>query len=269
VLTLAADGADISAATSGLEVANITRIGESLGSLYVVQTAGVNPANGQRIFLRRDKKDGVETFTPVQYNQGAPAASRWTLVSDGTPTGAATIANSGVLMGPTMPTYYGGLNNSFRYKSFDMNLLFQFSGGNLIYNGTKAGLRDMRQWNNHTDVLDRWTPENTDGSIPRVVFGDNVSNGSAIPISENVEKGDFVRLRNISLGYSLPKSVLDRINVGSIRLYGQVQNALLFTDYSGSDPEISANGNTNIAPGVDRNSVGQAKTYTFGLQVGF
>ncbi|MCE2790081.1 MAG: TonB-dependent receptor, partial [Saprospiraceae bacterium] len=269
VTALGSDGADILGASSGLEVANITRVGESLGSLYVVQTAGVNPANGQRIFLRRDVKDGVTTYTQVQYNHAAPAASRWTLVSDGTPTGAATQANSAVVTGPTMPTYYGGLSNTFRFKSFDMSLLFQFSGGNYIYNGTKAGLRDMRQWNNHTDVLDRWTTDNTDGSIPRVVFGDNVSNGSALPISENVEKGDFVRLRNVTLGYSFPSSVTKNLRVASIRAYGQAQNALLFTNYSGSDPEISANGNSNIAPGVDRNSVGQARILTFGLQVGF
>lgn len=269
VLSLGADGADIQGATSGLEVANITRVGESLGSLYLVQTAGVNPANGQRIFLRRDVKDGVTTFTQVQYNHAAPAASRWTLVSDGTPTGAATIANSGVVFGPTLPTYYGGFDNKFRYKSIDLGVMFQFSGGNYLYNGTKAGLRDMRQWNNHTDVLNRWTPQNTNGTIPRVVFGDNVSNGSALPITENLEKGDFIRLRNIILGYNLPKSLMNTLKISNVRVYGQIQNAFVITDYTGSDPEISSNGDTNIAPGVDRNSVGQGRTYTFGLQVGF
>jgi hypothetical protein len=269
VVALGADGSDIQGATSGLEVANITRVGQSVGSLYAVETNGVNPANGQRIFIRRDVKDGVTTLTEVQYNHAAPAASRWTLVSDGTPTTAVSVANSGVIYGPTLPTYYGGLDNTFSYKSFDANIMFQFSGGNYIYNGTKAGLRDMRQWNNHTDVLDRWTPENKDGSIPRVVFGDNVSNGSALPISENVEKGDFLRLRNFSLGYALPKSLINRISIANARVYGQVQNAFVLTGYTGSDPEISANGDTNIAPGVDRNSVGQGRTYTFGLQVGF
>lgn len=268
VVALGADGADIPGATSGLETANLTRVGESIGSLYVVQTKGVNPANGQRIYLKRDATD-PNKFIEVQYNHAAAAASRWTLVSDGSATGGVSVANSGVLMGPTLPTYFGGLNNNFRYKSIDLGFMFQFSGGNLIYNGTKAGLRDMRQWNNHVDVLDRWTPENTDGKIPRVVFGDNVSNGSALPISENVEKGDFIRLRDVSLGYSLPKSLLKRVNISNARVYGQMLNALLFTDYTGSDPEISSNGDTNITPGVDRNSVGQGRSMTFGLQIGF
>ena len=147
--------------------------------------------------------------------------------------------------------------------------MFQFSGGNYLYNGTKAGLRDMRQWNNHTDMLNRWTPQNTSGTIPRVVFGDNVSNGSALPITENLEKGDFIRLRSVILGYNLPKSLMNTLKISNVRLYGQIQNAFVITDYTGSDPEISSNGDTNIAPGVDRNSVGQGRTYTFGLQVGF
>lgn len=268
VTSLSSDGSDILGATSGLETANVTRVGESIGSLYVVQTAGINPANGQRIFLKREAP-GSDNFIQVQYNHAAAAASRWTLVSDGSVTGGVSVANSGVLLGPTLPTYYGGLNNNIKYKNIDLNFMFQYSGGNYIYNGTKAGLRDQRQWNNHTDVLDRWTPENTDGTIPRVVFGDNVSNGSALPISENVEKGDFVRLREVSIGYRLPSSVLKKINVSNVRIYGQVLNALLFTDYTGSDPEISSNGDTNTAPGVDRNSVGQGRTMTVGLQIGF
>ncbi len=268
VNALSGDGAEIAGATSGLEVANLTRVGESIGSLYVVNTNGVNPANGRRIFLKR-ATDNPNNFVEVQYDHSAPPASRWTNVSDGSVTGGVSVANSGVLYGPTLPTFFGGLSNNIRYKSFDVNFMFQFSGGNYLYNGTKAGLRDMRVWNNHTDVLDRWTPTNTEGSIPRVVWTDNVSNGSSFPISENVEKGDFVRLRDLNLGYKLPSSIVTKAGISSVRLYGQVLNALLFTKYQGADPEISSNGDTNIAPGVDRNSVGQGRSMTFGLQIGF
>jgi TonB-linked SusC/RagA family outer membrane protein len=265
---LGPDGSDIFGATSNLETANITRIGQPIGSLYAVQTAGVNPANGQRIFLRRQVVNGDTSFVQVQYNHAAPPASRWTLVSDGTPTGAVTVANSGVIFGPTLPTYFGGFINDFRYKNFDLNIMFQFQGGNYIYNGTQAGLRDMRFWNNHTDVLDRWTESNPNGTIPKVVFGDNVSNGSALPISENIQKGDFIRLRNLALGYTLPKSVIQKAKMTNLRVYAQVQNAFVLTGYTGADPEISTNGGSNIAPGVDRNSIGQARSYTIGVQVG-
>jgi len=149
-----------------------------------------------------------------------------------------------------------------------LGIFFQYSGGNYIYNGTKAGLRDMRFWNNHLDVLDRWTPENTDGSIPRVILGDNISNGSAFPISENVEKGDFIRLRNVMLGYNLSPQVLSKLRISSLRVYAQVQNAFVITNYSGFDPEVSTNGNNTTGIGIDRNSVGQARTFTFGLNIG-
>ena len=127
----------------------------------------------------------------------------------------------------------------------------------------------MRNWNNHKDVLDRWTETNTDGTIPRVVYGDNVSNGSAIPISENVEKGDFLRIRNITLGYRLPTSLLGKADIASLRVYGTVNNAFLFTNYSGTDPEVSTNGNSNSAPGVDRNTVPMAQTFSVGINLGF
>ncbi|MBS9525331.1 TonB-dependent receptor [Litoribacter alkaliphilus] len=261
VLSLEAEGSQILSATAGLETVNITKVGESVGSLYVVETRGVNPENGRRIFVKRGAA-GEEIL--VQYDH---LGTRWTTL-DGQPTTQPTQNADGIIMGPTIPTWFGGLDNTFRFKNFDLGVFIQYSGGNYIYNGTKAGLRDMRFWNNHRDVLDRWTPENTSGSIPRVVYTDNISNGSAFPISENVEKGDFLRVRNLSLGYTLPSHVTQRMRISNARFYGQVQNAFLLTKYSGSDPEISTNGNTPSAAGVDRNSLGQARVYTFGVNIG-
>jgi hypothetical protein len=240
------------------------RVGESIGSFYAVRTGGVNPVNGQRIFFYRDG-------TAVQYNHAAPAASRWTLVATGAVAPrVADQANDGVIIGPALPTWTGGWENTFRYKNFDLNMLFFFSGGNYIYNGTKAGLRDMRVWNNSTEVFtNRWKKPGDITNIPRVVFGDNVSNGSAVVISENVEKGDFLKLRNVTFGYTLPKSVLSKMGISSLRVYAQAMNAFTLTNYTGFDPEISANGNTNGAPSVDRNSVPQARSFNFGINVGF
>jgi TonB-linked SusC/RagA family outer membrane protein len=254
-------GGDIRTATSGLETANITRVGESIGSLLVIQSGGVNPANGRRIFI---KADG----TQVQFDFSAPTASRYTDLNTGAVVSQPALPADGVVIGPTLPTFFGGLDNTFKYGNFDLGIFFQYSGGNYIYNGTKAGLRDMRFWNNHLDVLDRWTPENTDGSIPRVILGDNISNGSAFPISENVEKGDFIRLRNVMLGYNLSPQVLSKLRISSLRVYAQVQNAFVITNYSGFDPEVSTNGNNTTGIGIDRNSVGQARTFTFGLNIG-
>jgi hypothetical protein len=261
VTALNSPDAEIRSATGGLETANITKVGQPIGSIIAVPTVGVNAENGRRLFV---KADG----TIVQYNHAAPAASRWTTL-DGTATTAPNTVADGKIYGPTLPTYYGGFDNTFKYKNFDLGIFFQYSGGNYIYNGTKAGLRDMRFWNNHTDVLNRWTPENTSGTIPRVVYTDNVSNGSSFPISENVEKGDFIRLRSVSLGYTVGGGLLEKLKMSNLRVYAQVQNAFMISNYEGIDPEISTNGNSNVAPGIDRNSVGQARTYTFGLNIGF
>jgi TonB-linked SusC/RagA family outer membrane protein len=262
VTALAQGDKDILAQTSGLETTSLIRLNESIGAIYAVETDGVNPANGQRIFI---KKDG----TRVQYNHAAPAASRWTRVDDGTVVTAVSLISDGKAYGPTLPKWFGGWDNTFTYGPVDLNIQVNYAGGNYIYNGSKAGMRDQRFWNNHVDVLDRWTETNPDGSIPRVVFGDNFSNGSAIPISENVEKGDFLRIRNVTLGYRLPASLLNKANIASLRVYGTVNNAFLFTNYEGTDPEVSTNGNSNSAPGIDRNTVPMAQTFTIGLNLGF
>ena len=263
VTALAAGNADINPATSGLERPSLIRVGESIGSFYAVRTGGVNPANGQRIFFYRDG-------TAVQFNLANPIASRWTLVSTGAVAPrVADQANDGVVIGPALPKWTGGWDNTFRWKSFDLNFLFFFSGGNYVYNGTKAGMRDMRSWNNSKEALTRWQKPGDITNIPRIVFGDNISNGSGVVISENVEKGDFLKLRSLTFGYTLPKSVTEKIGINSFRFYGQVMNAFTLTSYTGYDPEISSNGNGNQNPSVDRNSVPQARSINFGVNVGF
>jgi hypothetical protein len=168
-----------------------------------------------------------------------------------------------------LPKYFGGWDNTFRFYGFDINVLFYYSGGNHVYNGTKASLRDNRPWNNAKEHLTRWTKPGDITNIPRIVNGDNVSNGSSVWISENVEKGDFIKLRNISIGYSLPGKVLNKLNVSSARIYVSALNLFTITNYTGFDPEISTNGNSNGAPSVDKNSVPQARTFNFGINVGF
>ncbi len=269
VTALANNGADIFVATGGLEQPSIIRLGESIGSFLAVRTTGVNPANGQRIFLM---KNGTE----VQYNHAAPAASRWTRVSDGvaitTPPNQAT---DGVLIGPALPKFFGGFENTFRYKGFDLNILMFFSGGNYVYNGSKAGLHDNRNWNSAKDNLERWTKPGDVTEWPRVVFGDNVSNGSGLVISNNIEKGDFIKARNISLGYTLPQNLSTKAGLSNVRMYVSALNAFTITKYSGFDPEIQSNGEAvanqvaNGAPSVDRNAAPLARTFNVGINIGF
>ncbi|MBL7737712.1 MAG: TonB-dependent receptor [Chitinophagaceae bacterium] len=262
VKELATGNADIFIATSGLERPSIIRVGESIGSFYAVRTNGVNPANGRRIFVYRNGQQ-------VQFDLSSPVATRWTYLDGTTAPRAVDQAADGVLIGPALPTWTGGWENTVRYKNFDFSMLLYFSGGNYVYNGTKAGLRDNRNWNNSVETLTRWQKPGDVTNIPRLVFGDNLSNGSGIVISENVEKGDFLKARNISIGYSVPLSVTQKAKISSFRVYAAIQNAFVITNYTGFDPEVSANGNNNSTPSVDRNSVPQARTITFGVNVGF
>jgi TonB-linked SusC/RagA family outer membrane protein len=268
VTRLANKNADILIQTGTLEAASIIRVGESIGSFYAVRTEGVNPANGRRVFVLNDG-------TRVQYDHSA--ANKWTKVSDGTQTRPANQALDAVVIGPALPKFFGGFDNTVRFKGFDLNILLYFSGGNYIYNGSKAGLHDNRSWNNAKDALNRWTKPGDDAEWPKVIFGDNISNGSGIVISNNVEKGDFIKGRNISLGYTIPKAVVGRINLSNIRLYASMLNAFTITGYSGFDPEVQANSGGSVqneqvvngAPSVDRNVAPLARTINVGLNIGF
>lgn len=240
---------------------NVTRVGYSVGSLYGAKTDGVNPENGRRIFINAAGEK-------VQYSAAvASGESNWTYL-DGTPASAISVSDYYVL-GNAIPTWYGGLNSNFRYKSFDLGLVFNYSGGNYVMNGTKGTLREQTTFNNHTDVLNRWTAPGQITNIPRLVYNDIISNGTSFPISENVEKADFLRLSNILLGYKVPSNIIKRFGVESLRLYAQASNLFLITGYSGTDPESSTNGNSNTSPGVERNSVGRGQTFTFGLNLAF
>jgi len=258
VTSLVNDDTPILTNTSGLEATNITKVGYSAAQIYGVKTSGVNPTNGRRIY---DRLDG----TQVQYLHHG-GANAWTTLAGGAATSA---SNQQQILGNTLPTWFGGFNNTFKYGNFDLGLNFTFSGGNYIYNGSRAGLLDQRIWNNSTEVLNAWKTEGQITNIPRAVYGDNISNGSSFLISENVEKGDFLRLQTATLGYRFPSSAFGKTGITGLRLYAQVNNAFILTKYSGVDPEISTNGDSNLASGIERNSIPQARAFTFGLNLTF
>jgi hypothetical protein len=118
-------------------------------------------------------------------------------------------------------------------------------------------------------MLNAWTPDNRNSDVPRAVYGDNISNGSAFAIQSNIEKGDFLRLQTASLGYRLPSTLFGNSGISSLRVYASVNNAFLITKYTGVDPEISSNGDGNLNSGVERNSIPNGRTFTFGINLGF
>lgn len=262
VTALAAGNADIIGTTHvAANAFNVTRVGYSVGSLYGAKVDGVNPDNGRIVFIN---KAGEK----VQFTHVAGAGDyRWSYL-DGREAPAITAADYQIL-GNALPKWYGGFNSSFTWYNFDLGLNFTFAGGNYIMNGTRATLLDQRYFNNSTEVLTRWQKPGDITNVPRLVYNDQLSNGNSGPVSTNVERGDFLRLQNINLGYRVPSGILGSSGITAIRVYAQVSNAFLWTRYSGLDPESSSNSNSNTSPGIELNSVGQARTFTFGLNLGF
>ena len=266
VLSLA-DGVPYLSGVTALETTNRTLVGYPIGMIWGVQTAGVDPQTGRRIFIRQNA-DGSTSKVYYNHQSGQPT-SGWRN-EDGTVSRAIDIANDGVALGSPVPKYYGGFDNNFTYKGFDLGITMTFALDFYVYNGSKAGLRDQRNWNNEAYVAtNHWRNVGDITDIPRPVWGDNVSNGSTMVQSQNVERADFLKIRNLSLGYTLRNEFLRQANVSSLRFYAQVFNAYVFTGYSGADPEISSSGDTNLAPGVDRNTVPQARTIAFGVNLTF
>ncbi|HPT11216.1 MAG TPA: TonB-dependent receptor [Bacteroidales bacterium] len=217
----------------------INREGKSIYSLYGYKYWGVNKANGNAVYY---KADG----SLVQLN----AYSGVTSVFDkANPTNEATaaslVAGDQRIVGSSLPKYYGGLNTKVTYKDFDLSLFFRFSGGNKIMNRTRCDNWSLNFVNNTKEILGRWqsAEEPGNGWVPRLIYGEhNYLLRTGYTNTMFVEKGNFVKLSNVVLGYTLPKDVASRIGVENLRIYVQGQELLTFTKYKGIDPEMETNG---------------------------
>ncbi len=174
-----------------------------------------------------------------------------------------------MIIGDPNPDFIWGFNNDFKWRGFDMNIFFQASQGNDMFSYTLMELDLLAGLNNATTVaLDRWTPSNTNTDVPKATTGRTRRASTRF-----IYDGSFIRLKNLSIGYSLPTSLIERIGIQKLRVYVSGQNLLTFTDYPGYDPEVnyrssgSTNGNRNL--GLDYASYPNAKSFTFGLNVSF
>jgi TonB-linked SusC/RagA family outer membrane protein len=240
-------------------VQNMTRVGYSVGSIFAVPCKGVNPENGQMIFLNSEGKE-------VQYNHiGSP---KWTYL-DGTAAPAIDNYKDGVMQGSSLPKVFGGLNNTFNYKNFVLGVNLTFAQGNQLYNGTRATISDQRYFNNGTFIKNRWTTPGQVTDIQKLYYGDNVSAGFSFSSTSKVEDGSYMKFKNVSLGYNVPiKDTFLKNSFTSVYVYLQGNNLYTFTKYRGSDPEVSINGNS-INSGKDQNVPPNAQVYTVGLNIGF
>ncbi|MDG5765988.1 TonB-dependent receptor [Balneolales bacterium ANBcel1] len=170
-----------------------------------------------------------------------------------------------VKIGNPYPDFTMGFNIDLSYQNWDLNMFWYGAFGQDIFTGgTRRHDLPMPNWKD--DVLDRWTEENPSTSHPRVTIDDPNGNYTR-PSDFFVEDGSYVRLRNISLGYTLPPNISSLAGASRLRLYVSAQNLLTFTGYSGHDPEIGSYGALNV--GIDRNIYPQARTFTMGINLDF
>ncbi|WP_299569047.1 TonB-dependent receptor [uncultured Pedobacter sp.] len=162
-------------------------------------------------------------------------------------------------LGNPTPYWIFSMNNGFNYKNFDLQVYLQGVAGNEIYNGNRVSLEGMSTtFNQSLKVLDRWTGEGTSNDIPRAVYADPNNNNRAS--NRFIEDGSFVRLKNVTLGYTLPTKLLSKAYISNARLYVSGQNLYTLTKYSGFDPEVS---------GVDTGNYPFTRTISFGIDVKF
>ena len=179
-------------------------------------------------------------------------------------------------LGSPFPKFIYGLNVNAQYKNFDLSLFAQGVQGNDVYflYGNFAYETQSRGFNSYRDILNRWTPTNTNTNIPKVSVDDR--NGNRRISTRFLEDGSYLRIKNITLGYDLKKGL--KLNgVTAARLYLTVQNALTITRYHGLDPEIQANTNdtrgynvsSDLAVGIDWGTVPAPRTFIMGFHLDF
>ncbi len=224
---------------------SVVKVGESIGTFFGAEYAGVDPANGDALWYINAEGGGRETTN--DYNQ----------------------ANF-VVVGDPNPDFIGGITNSFSYKGVSLDFTFQGVFGNDIYLSGDVFMACNACWfdNQTRDQLRAWKQPGDITDIPEARLG--YTNGGQDRNSRYLSDGSYVRLRTVTLSYDLPKNLLSRWKVANLRLYATAQNLLTFTDYIGWDPEVSSDAFvTNTQFGLDFYSAPQPRTVIFGLNLGF
>lgn len=176
-------------------------------------------------------------------------------------------------VGSPHPDLTAGLTLGFNYKHFDFTAFFSGSFGNDVYNLTKylGEFYDQSQYNKNSTILNAWTSTNTNTSVPRVSQDD--PNNNIRPSTYYIESGSYVRLKNLKVGYTIPKNVLSKVNMQSAYLYVQATNLFTITGYNGIDPEVGLQSYTsssrNLDIGIDRGVYPLSRAFTIGINVGF
>lgn len=225
------------------------REGESRYNFWGSKYAGVNPLNGNDQFWMNvygtDSK-GKEVIVDRIITEN---------------TSDVTSDNQKQYLGSSLPAIFGGYSNTFKFYGFDLSVMLYYSIGGLLYDTDYSQMVAYRTgFGLHPDAItETWTPEHTDAKLPRMN-----KNAQETFCDKYLYDNTFVRLRNVTLGYSLPRTLLSKVNMEQVRVYVQGDNLMTFGSAAkrGTDPEQSISGQTN-------NRFPTTKNVTFGVQVTF
>lgn len=227
---------------------NQAREGYAIGVFYAAEYAGVDTQNGDALYYKNTlngdgSRDRATTNNPNEAEL--------------------------VVVGNPNPKLIGGITNTFSYKGVDLTFLFQGQYGNDIFNaaGTYMSSNASSIDNQTPDQMRRWQKAGDVTDVPQARYGGG--NGSTNS-SRYVQRGDYLRLKTVTLSYTLPKSLINRVKLNRVRVYVTGQNLLTFTKYTGWDPEVNTDvAAGNIGLGNDFYSAPQAKSLTAGLNISF
>lgn len=256
-LTKLAEDAFINGGIGGQTFGSTARseVGMPLSSFYGFEYV--------KIFDTQQEIDALNAAAPdgaYQNNKTAPGDMMYRDLN-----GDGEITNDDrTYIGNPWPKVIYGLTTNLEWRNFDMNIFFQGVAGVDVFNGNRGLYEQIfADYNTSTNALNAWEPNNMTGQ-PRLILSD--PNGNFRNVSSYfVENGAYLKLRNLQIGYNLPKSILDRINMSKARIYVNGDNLLTITNYSGIDPEVSGD---NTGRGVDFNAYPQVRTLSVGIELG-
>ncbi|WP_300257551.1 TonB-dependent receptor [uncultured Alistipes sp.] len=241
----------------------IAQVGSSLGDMYGYVFDGIyqsddfvwNEGSG-KLTLREGVVDMSDNF-------GSTFGPGCVKYKDIDGDGKITTADR-TKIGNGTPLFFGGITNTFNYKGFDLSFMFQFNYGNDVYNATRLyGNTTMeKNYNMMAEVAGRWTETNASNSVPK--YNGYIKNEV---YSRFIEDGSFLRLKNLTFGYTLPQKLTRKIYVSKLRLYFSAQNLFVVTGYSGYDPEVSVASSSPTTPALDWGAYPKSRVFTFGIDL--
>lgn len=243
----------------GTTMKNAGRVieGHPIGTAYGYIMEGV--------YQKDDFDENGNLKSGVTAISGRTVKPGWLKYKDLSGDGIVDAEHDQTIISHSAPKHFGGMNNRFHYKDFDFSFFFQWSYGNEVLNLAKLKMEGFTNNNNVTKDFyhNRWTEENPTNYRPAI--GD--SNAATDCSTYYVEDASYLRLKNVTLGYNVPSKWLKKNRISRIRLYVSADNLLTFTNYSGSDPEVSYN--DPLLTGLDNQVYPRSKTFNLGINLQF